>query len=149
MPHLRAHADVPPAASSPLYAAVRSGHEEAVGRLLSGNANPNHSVSIRGPSPMRAAVLNGHTEVMGRLISGGATVNPDDVWAALLLGNLRGARRLAKATGYSWALLRRGCWLLAGLLGTCAATYALSGALLQRAVAELLLLEGLPQQIAE
>ena len=56
----------------------------------------------------------GGPQVIGRLLTGGATVKPDDVWAALLLGNLRGARRLAKASNYSWAVLRRGCWLVAG-----------------------------------
>jgi len=76
----------------------------------------------------------------------------------LLLGNLRGARRLAKAscqmlsdafrpqtweaTGYSWAVVRRGCWLVTGVMGACTLTYMLSGAILQRALAELILIEG-------
>eukprot|EP00913_Durusdinium_trenchii_P011245 g10560.t1 len=89
-------------ANAALYAAVRGGHAEAVSRLLTGGANPNRHV---GPSPLRTAVLHGHTEVIGRLLTGGATVKPDDVWAALLLGNLRGARRLAKASNYSWAVV--------------------------------------------
>merc|ERR1712216_1038702 len=55
---------------------------------------------------LHAAVLGGHTECMGHLIGGGASAFPEHVLLSLVRGNIRGARRLAMANGYSWALWR-------------------------------------------
>ncbi|CAE8656933.1 unnamed protein product [Polarella glacialis] len=133
--------------SCPLYAAARGGHAEAVGRLLAAGAAANGKVgqvlggycsfSSTPRSPLRVAVVGCHTDAIGRLIGGGAEVKPEDVWTSLVLGNVRGARRLAKATGYSWALWQSGLWLCTGALAACASTWILCVGLVRRGFAEL------------
>lgn len=104
--------------ATPLYIASHGGHEEAVSRLLAGGAAGDRK-AVGGTTPLHAAVVGCHTEVLGRLLVGGAVPKPEDVWVSLVLGNVRGARRLAKATGYSWSLIKSGILLLAGVLAIC------------------------------
>merc|ERR1711920_305613 len=81
-------------------------------------------------TPLRSAVVGCHAEVIGRLLRGGATPEPMEVWISLLLGNLRGARRIAAALGYSRAMWRSGCLLFAGFFVTCVASCLLCVGLL-------------------
>jgi len=93
--------------STPLYVAAYNGHAEALGRLLAGGASLERQ-ACNGQTALRCAVLERQTEVIGRLLSNGANPTPADMWISLVLGNIRGARRLARADGYTWKLWRLG-----------------------------------------
>jgi len=99
--------------ATPLYIAAHGGHAEAIGRLMSGGAEVDRQ-AVDGATAMRVAVLNGQAEAIGRLLSGGAAAAPYDIWLSLFLGNVRGARRLAAASGYSWEMWRFGCMIGSG-----------------------------------
>lgn len=101
-----------------LYIAAHGGHAEAVSRLLAAGAAADQR-SVGGTTALHAAVVGCHTEAMGRLLGSGASPRPEDFWVSLLLGNIRGARRLARYMNYSWTLFRSAAVLFGVLFGIC------------------------------